>query len=214
MDQFTACVGRRDRVLLLDTRSLSSDWLPLPSGVRVAVCNTMMRHELAGSEYNARRADCEAGVQALRRRLPGVRALRDVTLDDLDTIRTDVPERILRRCRFVVAENARVLAAADALREHKLPDFGRLMHRSHAGLRDEYEVSCRELDVMVEQASRQPGVYGARLTGGGFGGSVVALVDSAQADAFSEEAARGYRTATGIDPEIYMLEADDGVREI
>src|SRR5206468_4359592 len=125
-------------------------WLPMPPAVRVVVCNTMVRHELASGEYNARRADCEDGVARLARDAPSIRALRDVTIAQLDAVRADMPPRIYRRCRHVVTENARVEEAAGALTGGDSRRFGALMDASHASLRDDYEVSCPELDRMVD----------------------------------------------------------------
>src|SRR5205814_7619268 len=169
--------GRR-----LDTRTLRRVYVPLPSAVRVVVCNTMVTHALASAEYNARRADCEAGVQALSARFPGIRALRDATLDGLDAIRGDVSEPVWRHCHHVITENDRVVRAADALNRSDYAAFGALMAASHASLRDDYEVSCPELDAMADLAAELDGVFGARMTGGGFGGCVVALVEARTAD--------------------------------
>src|SRR5262245_56230189 len=165
MDQFIACHGRAGHALLLDTRTLDAVWLPLPSDVQVCVCNTMTRHALASDGYNARRADCEAGVRALAVRMPRIRAHRDVTFSDLETNRDVLPDRVYRRCRHVVTENGRTLSAADALRAGDLARFGVLMGASHASLRDDYEVVTRELDIMVEAAMEVEGTIGARMNG-------------------------------------------------
>src|SRR4051812_30429621 len=177
MDQMIACYGRENHAMMLDTRSLERRYLPLPAAVRVVVCNTMVKHQLAGGEYNARRADCEAGVRILAQRRPDVRALRDVTVNELEAARTDLPPQVYRRCRHVITENARVEAAAAALGDRDFDTFGRLMNASHQSLRDDYEVSCAELDAMVEIVRNLPSVYGARMTGGGFGGCAIALAD-------------------------------------
>jgi galactokinase len=213
MDQFIACHARAGHAMMLDTRNLDVEWLPIPEDVRILACNTMVRHELASAEYNARRRDCEEGVRLLSDRWPGIRALRDVTVADLARAADRLPPRTLRRCRHVVSENQRVLDAADALRTGDLTAFGALMRASHASLRDDYEVSCRELDVMFEIANAVPGVYGARMTGGGFGGSVVAL---ARADAALETAsriAREYEAAISVRPDVWVCAAADGVSE-
>lgn len=213
MDQFIVCHGRAGYALRLDTRDLGEDWLPLPADISVVVCNTMVRHELATSAYNSRRADCETGVAILQRCLPAVRALRDVTMDDLEAARGDLSEQVYRRCRHVISENARVTSAARALHQNRLDAFGRLMAASHRSLRDDYEVSCRELDVMVDLAARLRGVLGARMTGGGFGGCTVNLVRAEYTPAFQQEIGWGYRSVTGILPEIYVLAAAGGVAE-
>jgi galactokinase len=196
---------------LLDTRSLARRWLPMPPAVRVVICNTMVRHALASGEYNARRADCEAGVAVFARDAPSIRALRDVAIARLEAARADLPPRIYRRCRHVVTENARVEEAAGALASGDLRRFGALMDASHASLRDDYEVSCPELDCMVEIVRGLDGVYGARMTGGGFGGCAVALVDAAAAVGVQRDVARGYRAATGLEPDVWETRAGSGV---
>lgn len=214
MDQFVSLFGREQKALLLDCRSLEYRLLPLPLRVRLVVCNTMVKHEHASSAYNERRAQCEAGVEHLAKFLPNVTALRDVTFAQLEQFGRDLPEVIFRRCRHVVTENARVLAAADALEKGELERFGRLMAESHASLRDDYEVSSRELDLMVELATKVEGVYGARMTGGGFGGCTINLVDVDHVETFTRAVAAGYEQATGLKPEIYVCEASNGAEEI
>jgi galactokinase len=150
----------------------------------------------------------------LSRFLPGIQALRDVSLEDLDRFQNKLPDRIARRCRHVITENARVLRAATMLENNDLLGFGELMYESHASLRDDYEVSCRELDIMVGIARKLPGVYGARMTGGGFGGCAVALVRSENVDQFKQEIAAGYARAMQIQPEIYISTAADGASRI
>ena len=214
MDQFIACHGRASAALLLDCRTLDYASLPLPTDVRLVVCNTMVRHELAGGEYNERRAQCEEGVRLLSRSLPCVRALRDVTSTELERLKDELPHVVYRRCRHVVGEDERVTAARTALERGDLAEFGRLMGESHRSLRDDYEVSCRELDLMVELARAQEGVYGARMTGGGFGGCTVNLVGAYFVDAFRRGVARGYEDATGIRPEIYVCAPAEGVGRV
>jgi galactokinase len=213
MDQFIVCHGRAGHALLLDTRTLEAVWLALPAGVQVMVCNTMTHHHLAHDGYNERRADCEAGVRALAVRMPRIRALRDVTFADLESNRDVLPEQIYRRCRHVVTENARTLSAADALREGNVARFGVLMGASHASLREDYEVSTRELDLMVEIALETEGTFGARMTGGGFGGCTVNLVHPDAADAFAAQVRERYAARTGRTAEIYSCRAADGVHE-
>jgi len=211
MDQTIACHGRADAALWLDTRSLDRRWLLLPPRVRVVVCNTMVRHELASGEYNARRADCEAGVAVLTGQRPSVRALRDVTLADLDAASDRLSERVSRRCRHVITENARVGQAAEALENCDGPRVGALMNESHDSLRRDYEVSCTELDTMVAIARSLAGVHGARMTGGGFGGCVVALVDRAAVATVVREIVRKYKSATGTTPDVWPTGAGAGV---
>jgi len=215
MDQMIACYGRADHVLLLDTRSLDRRWVPLPASVRILVCNTMVTHELASAEYNARRADCEAGVRALAKLDPAVRALRDATPAHLDAIRDAISPQVRRRCRHVIAENERVVRAAGALTSRDFRRFGELMTASHASLRDDYEVSCAELDVMAVIVSSLEGVFGARMTGGGFGGCVVALVEASIADEPLRNTIRErYEANTGVRPDVWICAAGDGVEEI
>jgi galactokinase len=153
MDPFIAAFGRCGNALLLDGRSLDFNLLPIPPYTRLAICNTMVRHDLAAGKYNRRRADCETGVSVLGKRLPHVLALRDVTLSELEKHRRELSDLVYRRCRHVISENQRVLAAADALKSGNLNRFGQAMYESHASLRKDYEVSCRELDLLVEFAS-------------------------------------------------------------
>jgi len=211
MDQMTACFGQPGHALLLDTRTFDHQLLPLPASVRVVVGNTMVRHALASGEYNARRADCEQGVEILRRRFPEVGALRDVGAAQLEAARDDLPERIYRRCQHVVSENARTLDASEAMRRGDFSAFGRLMNASHASLRDDFEVSCTELDTMAAIARAQSGVYGARMMGGGFGGSIVALVDTQWASSAADRIRREYNEVAGCDPDVWVCTAGAGV---
>ncbi len=207
MDQFIACFGQANHAVMLDCRSLEATPLPLPDDVKLVVCNTMVRHQLAGGEYNQRRAECEQGVRLLTKDLPNVTSLRDVTVEDLEQFRSELPEVVYRRCRHVVTENDRVLRAADALRASDLITFGKLMAKSHQSLRDDYEVSCRELDLMVEFANEVEGTIGARMTGGGFGGCTINLVAADRVVDFKQHVAPRYAKAVGQDPEIYNCTA-------
>jgi galactokinase len=214
MDQFASLNGRINSALLLDCRSLDFKLFELPESIRLVICNTMVKHELAASEYNKRRAECEEGVRKLSELLPGISALRDVSAVQLEEHHEALPEVIYRRCRHVITENARVLAAAGALEALNLPSFGLLMNESHRSLRDDYEVSCRELDLMVSLAHDITGVYGARMTGGGFGGCTINLVDSDKIQNFKTVIADGYYKATRLIPEIYVTSAANGAEEI
>ena len=214
MDQFVSLFGKEQRALLLDCRSLEFELLPLPDNVRLIICNTMVKHELASSAYNERREQCEAGVKHLLKFLPDIGALCDVTLEQLEQFGSDLPDVIYRRCRHVITENARVLSAAEALKRRDLNSFGELMAESHRSLRDDYEVSCRELDLMVELAREIEGVYGSRMTGGGFGGSTVNLVDQHDVDQFRERLAHSYEQVTKLRPEIYICNASNGAKEV
>jgi galactokinase len=214
MDQFVAVHGKRGHALLLDCRSLEYRLLPIPENVRLVICNTMVRHSLTGGEYNQRRAECEQAVRHFAERLPMIKALRDVTPEDLKTKGGDLPKVIRKRTLHILTENARVKEAASALERKDATLFGKLMESSHNSLRDDFEVSCKELDLMVEFAQKTEGVYGARMTGGGFGGCTINLVDSSSIEAFRERVGREYQRATGQQPEIYVCSACDGVRRI
>ena len=215
MDQFVASLGRAGHALFIDCRSLEASLVPLDTReVAVAVCNTGVRHELAASEYNTRRAECEHGVELLRAALPGIEALRDVSVEQFERHERLLPEPVRRRCRHVVTENARTTAAVGALRRGDLWEFGRLMDRSHRSLRDDYEVSCRELDVLVEIAGNFGGVLGARMTGGGFGGSTVNLVRRDALAEFTATVMSEYPRTTGLEATVLVSDAADGAGEI
>jgi galactokinase len=214
MDQFIASHGKRGQALLLDCRALEYRLLPLPDDVALTICNTMVKHSIAKGEYNQRRAECEAGVAILSKYLPAVRALRDVTPEDLATYGHELTDVVMRRCRHVVAENARVLKAAAALETGDVQEFGSLMLESHRSLRDDFEVSCPELDLMVELAMEQEGVYGSRMTGGGFGGCTITLVRASCVEGFKRALQAGYERSFGRKPEIYVCSATDGVSEM
>jgi galactokinase len=215
MDQFIAALGRAGHALLIDCRSLEATNIPLDtSQMSVVVCDTNVKHELSSSEYNTRRAECARGVEILRESLPQIRALRDVSVVEFRRHEASLPEVIRRRCRHVVTENARTLSAAAALREGRAGEMGRLMYRSHESLRDDYEVSCFELDTLVGIAQRVEGVVGARMTGGGFGGCTVNLVRRDALADFQRVVGEQYARATGIAPTIYVSEAADGAKEV
>jgi galactokinase len=214
MDQFVACHGRASHALLLDCRSLDYKRVKLPHGIQLVICNTMVKHEIGSSQYNVRRAECEEGVRNLRRVLPGIRALRDVTLAQLEKHCALLNPIVYSRCRHVVTENDRTLEAVRVLHAEDLQALGRLMRESHRSLRDNYEVSCKELDLMVKIAEAQPGVIGARMTGGGFGGCTINLVESSGVDAFKQTVAAKYLAQTGLKPEIYVSPAADGVHQV
>jgi galactokinase len=215
MDQLVAACALKGHALLIDCRSLEMTQIPLDtSEVLIAICDTHVKHELSSSEYNKRRAECEQGVEILSQALPGVRALRDVSVCDFETYEDRLPEPIRSRCRHVVTENARTLAASDALRSGDFIEMGRLMLKSHESLRDDYEVSCVELDAMVEIATSVEGVLGARMTGGGFGGCTVNLVRRRALEKFREKITGGYNKVTGLIPTIYISEPVDGACEV
>jgi len=210
MDQFVSCLGRAGHALMLDCRSLDFELVPIPENVRLVICNTKVKHELSGGEYNRRREQCEEGVRILSRFYSGVKALRDVTPAQLMSQRDAMPPLIYRRCLHVVQENERVTEAVQALCANNIRRIGALMRDSHVSLRDLYEVSCEELDVMVEAAQALPGFYGGRMTGGGFGGCTVNLVEAGRAEEFGKKVAERYHQRTGIRPDIHICSAADG----
>ncbi|MBN1135998.1 MAG: galactokinase [Anaerolineae bacterium] len=210
MDQFISALGRQGAALLIDCRSLDYQAVSLPEGARVVVMDTRKARGLADSAYNTRRAECEEGVRLLRAHLPGIRALRDVSCDEFERYASELPDHVRKRCRHVIAENRRVIQSVDALAQGDAAAFGRLMDASHRSLRDDYEVSCAELDAMVQAAWRAPGAIGARMTGGGFGGCAVAVVEQVQAEAFSRQVADEYQRTTGLEPSLYVCTAETG----
>jgi galactokinase len=214
MDQFISAHGHAGHALKLDCRSLEYELLPLPGEVCLVVCNTGVKHAHAGGEYNQRRAQCEEGVRLLSEALPGIRALRDVSSQQLEENKSLLPELIYRRCRHIITEDERVERAGAALRSGSLTVLSELMAASHRSLRDDYEVSSAELDTMVEIASKQPGVIAARMTGGGFGGCTVNLVRKEAAEIVRANVAAAYESQTGIHPEIYVLSAARGVQRV
>jgi len=213
MDQLVSALGQAGRALLIDCRTLEYSAVPVPRGVSIIVCDTLVRRKLVSSGYNERRRQCEEGVHLLRAVLGDIRALRDVCPQDLVEHGSALPPIVLKRCRHVVGENDRVLKMATALRDGDLATVTACMAASHASLREDYEVSCRELDVMVEAARSAPGCIGARLTGAGFGGCTVNLVDTAASDRFVRHVSRAYEAAMGAIPNIYVCHASDGAAE-
>lgn len=177
MDQFVSANAEKDHALLLDCRSLEFENVPLDlSEHEIVICNTNIKHDLATSEYNVRRAECEKAVEILQNFLPEIKQLRDISFDDFETYKNELPEKIMRRARHIITENERTLSAGKLLKENDFNEFGKLMFASHESMKNDFEISCRELDLMVEIAADCSGVLGARMTGGGFGGSTVNLV--------------------------------------
>lgn len=214
MDQFVSCTGKSGHALLLDCRSLQYKFAPIPAGIELVVCNTKVKHDLATGAYNQRREECEAAVHSFEKWYPKVHALRDVSVEMLEKHLKELSPTIAKRSTHVVCENQRTLDAARAFAEGDLAKVGQLMRESHNSLRDLYEVSCRELDVMVDSAQGLPGFIGGRMTGGGFGGCTVNLVREESAQEFANQIAVKYRQATGIEPQIYLCSAQDGAHEL
>ena len=205
MDPLIIGTGREGHATLIDCRSLELRPVPLPQGTVVAVLDTSTRRELTGSAYNERRAQCEEAARAL-----GVKALRDVTASALEARGERLSDTLRRRARHIVTENARTLEAAEAMKAGDARRLGRLMNESHASMRDDFEISTPTLDAMVECAQAAVGCDGARMTGGGFGGCVVALMDEAAAPAFLDAVGRSYSERTGLTPSLYLCRPEGG----
>ena len=210
MDQFASACGERDRLLHLDCRSLEWHTLPLPNEIAIVIADTKMRRTLTSGEYNKRRADCAEAVRILSETLPGIKSLRDVSVDAFNQHASRLPERVEKRARHVVEEIERSAHAIPLLKEGNMQEFGKLINQCHASLRDLYQVSIPELDTMARVAQSLPGCYGARLTGAGFGGCTVNLVARESVDVFSKALAAGYEDETGFPPEIYICSASNG----
>jgi galactokinase len=214
MDQFISALGQAGHALLIDCRSLAHEAVPLPEGVTIIICDSMKRRGLVDSAYNERRRQCQTAVDLLQQYLPKITALRDVSINDLARFDNVLPQLVHRRVRHVVSENTRVHVFADALRRDDLVAAGKRMNESHVSLRDDYEVSCAELNTLVEAAWAAPGVYGSRMTGAGFGGCTVSLVANDAVEAFSESVQAAYETQTGLTPQIYASRPSQGVSEV
>jgi galactokinase len=204
MDQFVATHARAGHALVLDCRSLQHRQVPLPSWIRIVACNSMVRHSNVRGPYNDRRGECRAALATLSERVPGLASLRDADLTLLDKARTELGDVLFRRARHVVTENARVIRAAAALDAGDFDTLAALMADSHRSLRDDFEVSVPELDLLVATAAEHPGVYGARMTGGGFGGCTVNLVHEEAVETFRRRILEQYETGTGVTPAVYV----------
>jgi len=214
MDQFIAVLGKRGHALFLDCRDLSFQYASIPTDeVSVVVCDSGVRRGLSDSEYNLRRSQCEQGAKRLATVLPGAKALRDISLEQFEEHQGLLPDGMRKMCRHVISENWRVKEAVVALRRGDVVRFGQLMNLSHQSLRDEFQVSCRELDLLVEIARSVDGVLGARLTGAGFGGCTVNLVRKRSAQLLAQTVEEKYEAETGIKPAVYPCQIEDGVRE-
>lgn len=210
MDQFASACGVENQLLLLDCRSLEWKTIPLPDDVSIVIADTTVRRKLTSGEYNRRRAACEEAVRLLKQDLPDIKSLRDVSVEDFHRLARKLPDEVAKRARHVVEEIERTEQAEALLQAGDVRQFGALMNECHVSLRDLYEVSCPELDVMVRVAQSLEGCYGARLTGAGFGGCTVNLVERESLDEFAKALARGYESETRLQPEIYITRALNG----
>ena len=214
MDQFISANGARDHALLLDCRDLSFKLAPIPPTVSLVIANTMVKHAVSGGEYTSRRAEVEEAASIIGRHRPEVRFLRDATMQDLAEYGQEMSPNALKRARHVISENLRTVAAANALISHDLQELGRLMAEAHLSYSQDFEASCVEADAMVELAQGLPGLIGARLTGGGFGGCTVNLVEAEHAPAFAEVLGERYTAKIGIVPQIHLCHASGGAHRV
>ena len=214
MDQFISANGAKDHALLLDCRDLSYKLAPIPPNVALVIANTMVKHSVAGSGYTSRRADVEAACAVIARHRPEVKFLRDATVADLRNWGAEMTPNELKRARHVITENIRTVAAAEALMNHDLAELGRLMAEAHVSYSQDFEASCEEADAMVELAQDLPGLIGARLTGGGFGGCTINLVEQGEASGFAARLAELYSGHTGIVPQIHLCHASGGAHRV
>jgi galactokinase len=214
MDQFVVAGAVAHRAMLLDCRSLAFELLPLPDQVRVVICNSMVKHAVATGEYGNRRDEVEMGQDILRRERPGIELLRDATLEDLEVCKEKMTEESFARCRHIITENGRVLDARKALLDGDMGKFGELMVLAHESMRDDFAASCPEIDGLVRIAMQQPSCFGARITGGGFGGCTVNVVRADEAEGFVETLKREYSTSMGIQAECFVCAPSDGALEL
>ena len=210
MDQFAVAGCVANRAMLLDCRSLEYELLPLPDQVRVVICNSMVKHAVATGEYGDRSSEVEAGQAVLQRERPGVKLLRDATLEDLEACRDMMSSASFKRCRHIITENARVVEARAALLQGDLERFGALLVEAHASFRDDFAASCEEVDVLVAIAMQQEECFGARITGGGFGGCSVNVVRAEAAEQFVATVRREYAAKTGIEADCFVCTPSDG----
>jgi galactokinase len=214
MDQFISVNGKENHALLLDCRDLSFKLAPIPPHVALVIANTMVKHSIAGGDYPTRRRESEAACAVIASHRPGVPFLRDATLEDLEKWGHEMAPKSLMRARHVISENLRTVAAEKALEKGDLAELGRLMAEAHKSYSGDFDGSCVEADLMVELAQDIPGLIGARLTGGGFGGCTINLVEQSQAKAFAAELGKRYATRTGIVPQIHVCHASGGAHRI
>lgn len=216
MDQYVSCLGQKNYTLFIDCRSNDYELIPFKDpDYQVLICNSKIQRGLANSKYNIRREECKIATEFFKHKLKReILALRDITIDEYNKYQGQLPEVIARRARHVISENYRVQAGVKALRERNFSTFGQLMIKSHQSLKDDYEVSCVELDLLVDLALKQEGVLGARMTGAGFGGCTVNLLRREYIDAFEKTIKQGYNKITGILPDVYLTPPAEGAKVI
>lgn len=210
MDQFVIANAAAEKALLLDCRSLEFYLLPLGSDTKIVIANSMVKHSVAEGEYGDRRGEVEAGQAVLSKKNPQIKLLRDATIEDLREAKSGMSEASFKRCRHIITENARVIEARSALVGGDMKRFGDIMFAAHNSMRDDFQASCPEVDRLVEIAHTLPGCIGARITGGGFGGCTVNVVEADQAEAFADQLRQRYLDATGIRSDVFICKAVDG----
>lgn len=215
MDQFAVAMGRKNRAIFLDTSTLDYQYVNVElEHARIVITNSMVKHSLVDSGYNARRRESETALHDLQQ-AADIRSLGELTEEEFEKLKGAVADPVCRkRARHAVYENRRTIRAVEALNAGHIEEFGKLMNESHISLRDDYEVSCEEVDALVECAWELPGVIGSRITGGGFGGCTVSIVENDAVEQFRETVIRKYREKTGLTAEIYVADIGDGAREL
>lgn len=215
MDMFASLFGKEDHVIRIDCRSLEYEYMPMKlDGISIVLLNTNVKHSLADSEYNTRRAQCEQGVAWVKEKHPQVKSLRDVTHDMLDKLVKPKDELIYRRCNYVISENERLIHGCEDLVAGNINALGKKMFQTHDGLSKEYEVSCMELDFLVDSVRNNPDVLGARMMGGGFGGCTINLVKENAIDKLTETLEKTYKQKTGLDLTVYVARIGNGTQII
>ncbi|MBW6498668.1 MAG: galactokinase [Bacteroidales bacterium] len=217
MDQFASLHGQQGKLIKLDCRSLEVEMIPFDpqkAGYRLVLIDTMVKHSLASSEYNVRRQQCEAGVAVVKQKYPQVHSLRDISLEMLHDSKHLMETLVLKRCEYVIEENQRLHQACQAMQNNDLETFGKMMFGSHEGLRTKYEVSCKELDFLADLAAEYPGILGARMMGGGFGGCTINLVSEQAHDGFIDQAKTKFLEKFGQEPKVYDVVISDGARKL
>ena len=211
MDQFASAMGKKDNAIFLDTADLSYEYAPLVlDGAKIIVTNSKVKHQLVDSEYNVRRSECEKALEELQTVI-GINGLGDLSEEQFEQYKTAIKDEVrVRRAKHAVYENQRTIRAVEALKKNDIKLFGELMNASHVSLRDDYQVSCEEIDVLVEEAWKIPGVVGSRITGGGFGGCTVSIVKDEAVEAFKEKVGAAYQERVGKQADFYVVEIGDG----
>lgn len=215
MDQSAVMLGRKDSVIRLDCRSLEHSFYPFRlQGYTVILANSLVKHELASSEYNVRRSECEAGVNIVAHHYNTVRSLRDITIEQLDSCREEMSATVYMRCKYVIEENSRVVSVCKAMQNDDITTVGSLLYATHEGLKSQYAVSCPEVDILVDIAHAAPGVVGSRIMGGGFGGCSLSLVANEALDDFKQRLVREYYHKYAKPETIFQVKISDGTSEI